>query len=349
MSRPEPVATFWRQKSSGGAYWRCEVPARHLPGRVNQVTYADLEPDENGDPHFPHQAGNTSIWQFAANATYGRMIAYQQHLGMRCLVEVDDLYLMPSPLQEFNTDWQESFALGGPAEDGDRASNEAHRRISEFADGIVCSTERLAGHYRELNDHVFVCPNSVAPEDWADPVPRTDSVLRIGWAASHSHQVDQHLVRRAMEWAAQQKNVEVYTFGYQPPWRGRVNRVPWTDTLADYRKALNNARLDVGICPLVPGKWADCKSDVKCLEMAMVGALPVVSHVEAYRPFGGDHLSCESGKDWEKALRWCRNNLDEVRGMAAAAREYVLEERTIAGSVDRWREAVAAPYVRYAA
>lgn len=346
MAQPDPLATFWRQKSPGGAYWRCSVPAKHLPGRVNKLTFADLKADENGEPYFPFQAGDTSVFQFAANATYGRIIAYQQTLGIRCLVEVDDLYLIPAPSQQFNPDWQETFALGGPAEDGDRASNEAHRRIAGFADGIICSTERLASHYREINDTVFVCRNAIDPEDWPEPHARPDQKLRIGWAASHSHAVDQGLVRRAMEWAASQKGVEVYTIGYQPPWRGRVNRVPWTDTLKAYRRSLNNARLDVGICPLVPGKWADCKSDVKCLEMAMAGAFPVVSDVTPYADWAGPAIRCSSAKDWERAIRWCVANRDEVRALGAQAREHVLRERTISGEIGAWREAIGCAYVR---
>lgn len=342
MSQPDPLATFWRQATPGTTYWRCSVPARHLPGRVNAFTTADLAPDENGEPYFPNQAGQTAIWQFSGNATRGLLMAEMQELGYRVLMEVDDLYLMLPPVH--GGGWQHDFARGGS---DDTSSVAAHRRISEWVDGIICSTERLAKHYREINGSVFVCPNSVEPDDWPEPLPRDDDVLRIGWAASNSHMMDQHLVRRAMEWAAQQKRVEVYTIGYQPAWRGRINRVPWSDNLAAYRQSLTHCRLDVGICPVVPGTWADCKSDVKALEYAMTGALPIVSHVEPYRAFGGDHMSCESPRDWQRALRWCVNNLDGVREMARSAREYVLEERTIQSSIGLWKEAVSCAYVRH--
>lgn len=347
LSQPDALATFWKQKSAGTTYWRCTVPARHLPGVVNELTPFDITPDAAGEPHMPYQQGNTAIWQFAGNGTRATIMAWQQEQGLRVLVEVDDLYLtLPPHADQLGSEWQQEFARGGPGTDGDAHSVEAHHRIVGWADGIICSTERLAQHYREVNDYVFVCPNSVEPDDWPEPHQR-DNTFRIGWAASYSHAADQHLVRRAMEWAAVQKGVEVYTLGYPAPWRGRINRMPWTESLRQYRRSLNNARLDVGICPVVPGKWPDCKSDVKALEVSMTGAFPVVSDVIPYADFHGPTLRCRTGKDWERAIRWCVQNQDEVRALGQQAREFVLAERTIDKSIGAWREAVACAYVRH--
>jgi hypothetical protein len=335
------LATFWRQATEGSSYWRCEIPARHLPGRVNKLIPADIEETKDG-LRFPHQAGQTAIWQFSGSATRGILMAEMQEQGYRVLMEVDDNYLEAAP---YMPAWQIDFARGGNTEDGDLSSIAAHTRIAGWCDGVIVSTPFLAERYARVNDQVYVCPNSVDPDDWPDPLPREDDVLRIGWAASHSHFVDAPLARRALKWAVKQPNVKVYLIGYQPQWRGPFLRVPWTDNLADYCKQLINLKLDVGLCPLLPGVWADAKSDVKALEYAMAGAMPVMSMVEPYRPWFDKSfcLLAKNPKGWENALRWCVLHRDEVRAMAAEARLHVLAERTIRDSIGAWREACHAP------
>lgn len=337
MSSSPPRATFWRQKSPASSYWRCEIPARHLPGRVNKLIPQDLV-EKDGEFRLEGQAGPVAIWQYAGNATRGMLMALQQEQGIRVLLEVDDNYLVPAP--GMNSDWQVDFARGGDTEHGDRHSLAAHRRIAEWVDGVVCSTGRLCDLYAGINPNLYLCPNSIDPDDWAAPSPRDDDVLRIGWVASHSHFVDAPLARRAMEWAVKQPNVEVYLVGYQPEWRGPFKRVGWTDSIGEYRELIAGLGLDVGICPLVGNPWANCKSDVKALEMATVGALPVMSDVEPYRPWKNKPgVFCATAKDWEKALRWCVFSRDEVRAAASEAREYVMAERVIQKAVRGWAEA----------
>lgn len=332
------LATWWRQKSPGGAYWRCEIPAKHLPGHIADIDVNGLEEYEPDKYRLKAQRGNTAIWQFAGNATRGTLIAEQQSQGIRCLIEADDNYLTVAP--GMNTDWQVDFARGGQELNGDRSSLAAHKRICEYADGVIVSTERLWDIYSPVNDNVYVCPNSIDPDDWPEPHPRDDEITRIGWAASPSHFVDEPLARQAMEWAVRQPDVEVYLIGHQPRWAGPFKRIPWTDTLKDYRQQLVDLKLDVGICPLKPGVWADCKSDVKALEMAMTGALPVYSNVEPYRAYMGAGIRCKNKRDFMDALRWAVFHQDDVRAEAGRAREYVLKERTIRTAIGRWREVV---------
>lgn len=329
-------ATWWRQATEGSTYWRCTVPAKHLPGRVNKLIPADLA-EKDGEPYFPNQVGGTAVWPFSGNATRAVLMAEMKEQGFRVLLEVDDNYLTPAP---FQPDWQVDFARGGPSEHGDRSSNAAHRRIAEWVDGVIVSTPYLAERYENVNENVFVCPNSVDPDDWPEPLER-DETFRIGWAASHSHHVDESLARRAMEWAVRQKGVEVYLIGYQPAWNGPFKRIGWTDSLDEYREQLTGLRLDVGICPLKPGAWADGKSDVKALEYAMAGAFPVCSNVEPYRAWKGPVLWAQKPADFERALRWCVLNPDDVREGAKQARDYVLAERTIQKSIHLWEEACA--------
>lgn len=325
------LASWWCQITPGTVYWRCQIPARHLPGQVLDLQPSDLVQD--GDQfHMPRQQG-TAIWQYVGNKARATLMAHQQSEGVRVLLEVDDNYLIPSPTP--NRDWVRTDQQAG---DIDKHTFEMNRRIAGWADGVICATAPLADAYRALNPNVYVCPNSVDPADWEELDKPNDGVLRIGWAASASHAVDAPLVRRALAWASRQRDVEVWLLGTRfDGWDFKFTPLPWTDNLAAYRQSLQV--LDVGVCAIVDTPWSRCKSAVKAYELAMAGAYPLVSAVAPYRPYEGPTIRCRTGKDWERAIQWCVWHRDEIKGLAAEARSYVLAKHQIADSIHLWRQA----------
>lgn len=330
----EPLATWWRQASPGTYYWRCLVPARRLPGRVNRAKEIDLALDDEGEIVYPRQEG-AAIWQFPGNATTGTLMAGMQDDGIRVLVEVDDSYLHLPDVGLYGG-WHAELDRSGQT---DNFSLPAHEKLCRFADGIIVSTHELQDLYSQVNPNIYLCPNSVEPDDWPTP-PEPDGVLRIGWGASHSHLVDAPLVRRALMWAAEQRDVEVWVFGIGEVYKfpGAVKQAPWTDNLDDYRASLG--RCDVMICPLQETPWSRYKSDLKAMEAAMAGAWPIVSTASPYAPWHGRTMTCTTAKDWEQAIKWAIRNRDQIPALAVEARDYVLSERTIEQNIWRWREAV---------
>ena len=328
------LATWWRQASPGTYYWRCLVPARHLPGQVLNFRTKDLA-EIDGKIVFPSQKG-TAIWQFPGNATTGTLMAGMQTEGIRVLMEVDDSYVH-APDVGIHGGWQAELDRSGLT---DNFSFEAHERLARFVDGIIVSTPPLEALYSEFNKNIFVCPNSIDPADWNEAKPN-DGILRIGWAASHSHLVDAPLVRRALKWAADQPDVEVLVYGIGDVYKfpGRVKRAPWTDDLDSYRDSLSLC--DVHICPLIDTAWSRYKSDLKALEAAMAGAWPIVSTATAYKPWQDRTMTCTTAKDWEQALRWVVRHRDEIPRLAQEAKDYVMAERTIEKNIHFWRGTLA--------
>lgn len=333
-------ATFWRQATPGSSYVRCELPARYLPGQVLRLRPSDLKahPLNRDDTLFPRQRGRASIWQFSGEWVRGLLMAEQQEKGYRVLLEVDDNYLvLPPKFKGLNRQWNRTIA-----EDRGGYSAEANGRIARFADAVIASTEALGKVYRKLNPNVYVCPNQVDPDDWIPVEAPDDGVLRIVYAGSPSHQQDAPLVARALEWASKQPDVEVYSFGFRPDsWKFDSKVIPWTDSVEEFRQTLFG--FDVGVAPLVETVWSRCKSDLKALEYAMAGVLPIVSATEPYRPWlNGPGLVAHTPKDFYHHVKWCVQNRDEVKSLAEASRDYVLAERTISQNVWRWEEAIHA-------
>lgn len=330
-------ATFYHQITGGTTYWRCSVPAKHLPAKpaaffASDVVYGD-------PPVFPNQEGDTAVWQYPGNTTGAVLMAAMQEANIKVLIEIDDNYLLPAPqVPDWKSEWRWKMVKGE-----DWFSKEVHKKIVPWVDGVICSTPRLAQAYREGNKNVFVCPNSVDAVDWDDPVKKDDGVLRIGYAASHSHWNDAKLVYRALDWAARQPDVEVWLLGLNP-WENHelnnhLHHVPWTHDLAEYRKNLQI--LDLGVCPLKVSAWHDCKSDVKAMEYGMAGAASIVQRSEPYKPWWDRTWFATDETSWRKIIKHVVKNRDEVKQVAREAKDYILSERTIEKNVWRWEEACA--------
>lgn len=315
-------------------HYRAILPARHLPGKVSELWVERDVRVEDGDIVFPTQEG-AAIAMFPGNWVRGGIFRAMRDRGIPVLVEVDDNYRCPPPNEELS-DWRRV--------ETDRVTHSyaAHEVIVPHMDGVIVSTPALEREYRDLHDRIYVCPNQVDPDEW-DPEPehQPGGVLRIGWAASDSHGVDAPLIEDALRWAARQDGVEVVIVGIQV-WapRCRHRYVPFAP-IGEYRRNVQN--IDVMLCPLKPGRWADCKSDVKALEGAMGGAVPVMSDEAPYQPWKGKPgLHARDAYEFKRHVRYLVNHRDETAQMAREAREYVLKERTIQGNVWRWAEAIEA-------
>lgn len=335
----ECLATWWQQATPGTSYWRCLVPARYLPGQVLPFTNIDLLEDESGTPVMPRQRG-TAIWQFLGDSRRSRIALGMQELyGTRTFMEVDDNYLRAAPHMygKRESPWKPKIA-----DDPIGYTHERHRLVTPELDGIICSTEYLAEQYDKYNDNVYVCPNSIDPIDWEYERAEDDGVFRIVYYGSPSHVADAPIVTDALKWAARQPGVEIWTVGFEvPSWSFRHHYSAWADSLEEARQKL--FRFDLGIAPLKSNPWADGKSDIKVMEYAMAGVLPLMSRVESHKPWFDVAPDLVLKKDdWMNAIRWAVKNPEEVKARAAEIKSHILENRTIHQSIGAWREVLNA-------
>ncbi len=328
------LATFWRQASPGVAYWRCELPARYLPGQMVEFDIPYVQWDNARDELSLPTSRGTAIWQYMGDDMRARVALAWQDLGHRTLMEMDDNYT-ESP-GKWGVAWtktvEESRTMIG-------YSHEQHKHLATLVDGLVVSTPYLGDLYSEYNDNIFVCRNSIEPADYPEPDKPDDGIFRIVFAGSAIHIFDYPMVKKALKWAMRQKDVEVTLMGFSrpPAFDGEV--ISWVDSIEDYRASLG--RFDLGLAPLVGNRWNKGKSDIKAMEYAMMGAMPLPSAVEAYRPWTDmGWPSAQTEEDWIELVQYAVRNRDWVREQAAVAKEYVLNERVIWKEIPRWREAV---------
>ena len=331
------LATFWRQATPGQFYWRCDVPARHLPGQALSFQVSDLAWN-NAEDHLvmPRHRG-VGVWPYLGDDRRSRIAFAMQDLGNRTLIDVDDDYTRTPG--RWHAGWSKTHEQ---AERGILGySHEQHRHLAQMADGIIVSTPHLGDTYSGYNDKVYVCRNSIDPWDYRD-IPRheDDGILRIGFAGSVSHIFDYPLVKKALKWARRQTDVKVYMVGFVPPaWDGDV--IPWADDLLDFRR--NLGQLDVGLCALQDNPWNRNKSDIKAMEYAMAGALPIVSRTESFSPWWRDqnwYWTAQTPEQWADIIREVVSERDNISTAATAAKKYVMAERTIQTEISKWKEAI---------
>lgn len=331
-------ATWWAQGNPATRYVRCEHPAKVLDGQVRSpdvVGFAGLDVVEVNE--------GVAIWQILCNFARLGWVRRQLNNGVPVYAETDDDYTRWDETVA-NGDWTAGMPDPGPWQQY-QASVELHRRASELVEGIIVSTPRLADVYSDLNPNVHVCPNSVDPDDWADPVEREEE-FHVVWMASAAHRVDQRLIAPALEWAAKQPGVRVTVVGSAIQGLD-LSRISWISSLPEYRRVMVDIAPDVGVCPVRETPFARGKSDLKALEYAMSGAMPIIAKLEPYdpwRPLVGECCQeAQTAEEWLEAVRWTVANQDKVREMARAARGHVLANRTIQATRQAWADAISVP------
>lgn len=324
--------TFWPQRNPGVAYVRCELPAQVLGAEVRHL---GDELVTHGDDYLVDTRDGISVWSMPANGIRAEAITRWQATRGPVFVEVDDNY----------TIWEQAHGrLAGrwseqrPADDR-TSSPVIHREILEQADGVIASTPYLAEVCSAYNKNVHVCRNGVDPAAWPEPPERDEFTVLYAGA---EHENDLAMLRRAMEWAGRQDGVQPATFGCKARWLG-VKAYAWTNDLAAYRAKLVAVAPDVGLRPLQPTAFSRSKSDLKILEYAMAGALPVVQSWQPYMEWRDSRLVrfAFDAPEWERQVKWAVAHQEMVRADARELRRKVVAERGLATIRDQWSAALA--------
>lgn len=251
-----PRVAFVASDRKGGGRVRSFWPASELERR-GWVASAAVVPPQPG-------AADVVVVHRPLDPSVATLIEVHQRAGAVVLVdEDDDLGCVP-----LSNPWRPTREMLG-----------AHDAAVAAADGVVVTTGVLRRRYGRLARRCWVIPNRLP--GWVGKVRShvRDGVVRVGWAGV----VDVH--RDDLEWVAPVLadavgSATLVLVGDERALRvAKANRVRhelygWQHTPEDlYRKM---ASADVGIVPLVPGRFNEAKSHLKALEFMSLG-VPVVA------------------------------------------------------------------------
>lgn len=208
-----------------------------------------------------------------------------------------------------------------------------------LADAVTVSTEPLAEALRAFNENMVVVPNAIDPAlHRLSALPKSDGTIRVGWAGSVTHVRDvQPAIVALTQVMAERPNVRAVVMGQLGAKLIKKldpNRTYWQQPVVfkDYYKMLHGCGIDIGLAPIRPNAFNDCKSDVKWLEYSAVGAAVVASDFGPYRRsirHGVTGLLAEhhNVSAWKKHILTLVDNVEMRRVMVIEAREFQVTVR----------------------
>ena len=208
------------------------------------------------------------------------------------------------------------------------------KRLAHHCDAMQFSVPELKRLYGYLNPSSAVFLNQISivpPEKRFKNRPE----IIIGWGGSHGHLEDMaELSEPLINWIISRDNVTLYLMCSDPIW-SIFERLPperrrrfKTGSLQDYYAFLET--IDIGFAPLKDTAFNRSRSDIKFLEYAAHGVVPVV---QASVPYGSTLKHNETGFFFENAMGMVKildrlaDNVYLIEKYAKTARDYVMRER----------------------
>jgi glycosyltransferase involved in cell wall biosynthesis len=217
----------------------------------------------------------------------------------------------------------------------DRSNNKLLiKRLAHYCDALQFSSPELERKFGYLNPNSRVFPNQVL-EVPPERTQKTRERVIVGWGGSIGHLHDMAKISdRLVHWVLSRNNVQLYLMCADPIWKlfealpeDRKKRFA-PGSLAAYYSFLSH--LDIGLAPLEDTPFNRSRSDVKFLEYAAHGVVPVVQATGPYL-VSVEHdrtgFFFNSTDKLISTLDLLVSDDSTRTRVSAAAREYVLRER----------------------
>jgi glycosyltransferase involved in cell wall biosynthesis len=209
------------------------------------------------------------------------------------------------------------------------------KRLAHYCDALQFSSPELEIKFGYLNSNSRVFPNQIliAPPERRQ---KTGAIVRVGWGGSIGHLDDMAKISdRLVHWVLSRQNVHLYLMCADQIWKlfdalpeNRKKRFA-TGSLDDYYNFVSH--LDIGLAPLEDTPFNRSRSDVKFLEYAVHGVVPVVQATSPYLHSvkqGRTGFFFNSPDELISTLDRLASDPPTRTRVSASAREYVLRERS---------------------
>jgi glycosyltransferase involved in cell wall biosynthesis len=231
------------------------------------------------------------------------------------------------------------------------------------ADGVIVSTPSLAERLGTLHDRIVVLPPALDERLIADSRARLEervgappaAPVVFGYMGTGTHTRDLMMVLEPLRAVLRRHRgeVELQLAGVTKDERARrllaglpvrFLDIPISDLYLDYVAwAVDHVRWDFAIAPLEDTPANRCKSDIKFLDYALLGAAGIYSRGDAYRTVEHESTGLLCGPDpadWEAALERMIADSGLCSRLALAAYDEVRPGRMLERRAHEWLNAI---------
>lgn len=252
------------------------------------------------------------------------LVQERKKLGKKTLVEYNDNYYHPQPWSPVVDAWNSPLIW------------QSYELIMNSADALMVTgpglkslfKQHYPGEIFEIENH-FPRPLPDFKLLWSEPGER----IKIGWAGSLGHMADIISVRDVLAKLLKDfPQVDFFAMGneslpevLQLP-NDRFKSFPW-GSMEDYIRFWGP--IHIGIAPLLDTPYNNCRSDIKAIEIAASGAIPVLANALPYKKFIKETKvpSFESPYGLYNALKNLIQKPAALRSIAERSYNYVRDNR----------------------
>jgi tetratricopeptide (TPR) repeat protein len=250
------------------------------------------------------------------------VVARRQRLGRPTVYEISDNFLAA----------HKGVGVSGWFSDPVHRANALH--LARMADAVQVVGTGLYQRFGDLNPRTEIFENHI--ETLGRPPRPPGATVRLGWGGSSGHSEDlRHVSPVVMEICRRHPNVVFAFMGDAKLFEGLFAALPaerksYTPpgSLADYLRFVET--LDIGIAPILPTAYNHCRSDVKFLELASRGVVPVLAAVTPYLQHvvnGHNAFLFRDNAELTSILDRLVSEPETRAAVAARAHDYVARER----------------------
>jgi len=163
-------------------------------------------------------------------------------------------------------------------------------KLISVCDALQANNQELLDRFKHLNDQQVIFPNNMS-EIPSKVKKRQHDNLIIGWGGSYGHLEDlDWIVPALVSWFRDHKDAKIAIMGSEDifnlfadiPVEQKIYRKP--GSIKEYYNFLET--IDIGLAPLKDTLYNRCRSDVKFIEYAAHGIVPVLQDLAPYQKAG---------------------------------------------------------------